>query len=74
MTLHIDISSIDSSEAVDFVSACRDVQGIINDSRRAREEPPYNLISMQFEFKEDPQPVFRGETSTFDRYMNSAKN
>ena len=74
MTLHIDISNIDSSEAVDFVSACRKVQDNMNDIRKTREDPPYNMVTMQFEFKEDPQPVFRGEQSTFDRYMNSAKN
>lgn len=75
MTLKIEISNINSSEAVDFVAACRDVQNILNEKKfgKGKDDIQYDLIGIQFEFKDDPRPVFIGESTPFERYINSTK-
>lgn len=74
MTLKIEISNVNSSQAVDFISACRDVQDILNEKAMPKDTVAlFNLIGMQFEFKDDPQPVFRGDDMPFARYLNSTK-
>lgn len=57
MTLKIEISNVNSSQAVDFIAACRDVQDLLNEQEfgKSKNDIQYNLVAMQFEFKDDPQ-------------------
>lgn len=76
MTLKIEISNISSSEAVDFISACRNVQDDMNEAiaiKTGENPASFELVAMQFEYKEDPQPIFKGESTPFERYINSTR-
>lgn len=75
MTLTIKVKNIDYVEATNITKAVSDVvSGIENDrlspSCAVKLEDP----KMTFDFDcDEPEQVFRGEESTFSRYINGTK-